>query len=144
VPLWFVLKYQQAVLPAGLTMDFVWSWADKTHLAPLRLLNFVVLAYLIAAVAIHRPRLVTFRPLAFLGRNSLAVFSCQVTACAFVLTQPFLFHSFAARTLTAVAMVALLFPAAWLNEALAGRRRRAARAEAVEVLPRAEPLNEVA
>lgn len=144
VPLWFVLKYQQAVLPAGLTMDFVWSWADKTHLAPLRLLNFVVLAYLIAAVAIHRPRLVTFRPLAFIGRNSLAVFSCQVTVCVFVLAQPFLFHSFAARTLTAVAMVALLFPAAWLNEALAGRRRRAARAEAVEVLPRAEPLNEVA
>ncbi len=142
VPLWLVLKYQR--LPAGLTMGWVWSLADKTHLAPLRLLNFIVLAYLIAAVAVHWPRLVTFRPLALLGRNSLAVFSVQVTVCAFVLTQPYCFHSFASRTLTAVGMVALLFPAAWLNQAIGRRGRGAARPEPPVALPRVEPLKEVA
>lgn len=144
VPLWLVLKYQQPMLPGGLTMDMVWAWADKTHLAPLRLLNFIVLAYLIAAVATHRPRLVAFRPLAFLGRHSLAVFSFQVTVCAFLLTQPYLFHSFASRTLTAVGLVALLFPAAWVHQVLTAKPRRAAPAEAVLALPRSEPLKEVA
>jgi len=141
-PLWFVLKYQH--LPGGLTMGWVWSWADKTHLAPLRLLNFIVLAYLIAAVAVRQPRAVTFRPLAFLGRNSLAVFSVQVTVCALVLAQPHVFQSFASRTLAAAGMVALLFPAAWLNQFVANRSRSAARAEPVVALPRRAPLKEVA
>lgn len=120
VPLWFCIKYHD--LPAGLSMNMVWSWADKTHIAPLRLVNFVVLAYLIAAVAVHRPRFLTIRPLAFLGRNSLVVFTAQATICFFVLTQPGLFATFASRTMTAVAMVTLLFPAAWLNERIARRR----------------------
>ena len=144
VPLWLVLKYQQPLLPVGLNMDMVWRWADKTHLAPLRLLNFIVLAYLIAAVAVHFPRLVAFRPLAFIGRHSLVVFSFQVTVCAFLLTQPYLFHSFASRTLTAVGLIALLFPAAWVHQKLSDRRRRAAPAGSVMSLPRGEVLKEVA
>ncbi len=144
VPLWLVLKYQQLVLPGGLNMDMVWAWADKTHLAPLRLLNFIVLAYLIAAVATHRPKFVTFRPLAFLGRHSLAVFSFQVTVCAFLLTQPYLFHSFASRTLTAVGLVALLFPAAWVHQILTAKSRRAESPESVLALPRPESFKEVA
>ena len=119
-PLWFLIKYQHP--PAGLSMDLIWSWADKTRLAPLRLVNFIVLAYLIAAVAVHRPRFAIFRPLAFLGRHSLIVFTAQATLCLFVLTQPWLFATFVSRTATAVAMVALLFPVAWLNE-VATRRR---------------------
>lgn len=122
VPLWFVLKYHHA--PAGLSMDVIWSWADKKHLAPLRLLDFAVLAYLIAAVGAHRPAFVTFRPLAFLGRNSLIVFTTQATLCVFIVTQPQLSATFAERTTTAVAMVALLFPVAWVSEKMAKRQRR--------------------
>lgn len=114
VPLWLLLKYQG--LPAGLSMGNIWSWANKTHIGPLRLVNFIVLAYLIAAVAVHRPRFLTIRSMAFLGRNSLPVFTAQATICFFALTQPRLFETFASRTMTAVAMVALLFPVAWLNE----------------------------
>jgi hypothetical protein len=124
-------------------MDLVWAWADKTHLAPLRLLNFIVLAYLIAAVAAYRPKLVTFGPLAFLGRHSLAVFSFQVTVCAFLLTQPALFHSFTSRTLTAVGMIAVLFPAAWLHQVLAAPRA-VRRPAAIAALPREEALIKVA
>jgi hypothetical protein len=142
VPLWLVLKFQ-SLLPSGLTMDLVWAWADKTHLAPLRLLNFIVLAYLIAAVAAYRPRFVTFRPLAFLGRHSLVVFSVQVTVCAFLLTQPGLFHTFTSRTLTAIGMVALLFPAAWLHQVLAAPRGLQPSRAALE-LPREQALERVA
>ena len=119
-PLWFLIRYQP--VPTGLSMDLIWSWADKTHLAPLRLVNFIVLAYLIAAVAVHRPRIFTFRPLAFLGRHSLVVFTAQATFCLFVLTQPQLFATFTGRTVTAITMVGLLFPVAWLAE-MATRRR---------------------
>jgi hypothetical protein len=119
-PLWFLIKYQHP--PAGLSMDLIWAWADKTHLAPLRLVDFIVLVYLIAAVAVRRPGFVTFRPLAFLGRHSLIVFTTQATVCAFVLTQPALAATFAARTATALAMVAILFPVAWLNEIATKRR----------------------
>lgn len=123
-PLWFLLKYQH--VPTGLSMDTVWSWADKQHLAPLRLVNFIVLAYLIAAVAVHRPRFITFRPLAFLGRHSLVVFTTQATLCIFILTQPQLFATFASRTLTTFVMVGLLFPVAWLAEIRKRRRSQQA------------------
>ncbi len=119
-PLWFLIKYQH--VPTGLSMGLIWSWADKTHLAPLRLVNFIVLAYLIAAVAVRRPRFANFRPLAFLGRHSLIVFTAQATVCLFVLTQPQLFATFAGRTMTAIAMVEFLFPVAWLGEMMARRR----------------------
>jgi hypothetical protein len=122
-PLWFLLKYQH--VPTGLSMDMVWSWADKQHLAPLRLANFIVLAYLIAAVAVHRPRFLTFRPFAFLGRHSLVVFTAQATLCIFVLTQTQLFATFTGRTVTALAMVGFLFLVAWLSEMWTKRRQRA-------------------
>lgn len=120
VPLWVLLKFQH--VPAGLSMDFVWSLADKTHLAPLRLLNFIILAYLIAAVAVRYPRLFSLRPLAFLGQHSLTVFSVQAIACAYVLAQPHLADTFARRTLTALATVALMFVTAGIHRTIARRR----------------------
>ena len=70
------------------------------------------------------------------------VFSVQVTVCAFLLTQPYLFHNFASRTITAVCLVALLFPVAWIHQLIAAPRRRGP--EAVVDLPGAEPLKRVA
>ncbi|MDD2762581.1 MAG: OpgC domain-containing protein [Opitutaceae bacterium] len=122
VPLWFLLKYQHLPWP-GVTMDMVWAWADKAHLAPLRLLNFIVVAYLIAAVAVRRPGFFAFRPLAFLGRHSLAVFTVQAVVCALVLTQPDLFATFASRTLTALGLVAVLFATAGMHQQLSTWRR---------------------
>ena len=114
VPLWWLIKYQH--LPTGLTMDLLWSWAEKTHLGPLRLVSFIVVAYLISAVATFHPRFFTLRPMAFLGRNSLIVFSAQALMCALVLAHPGLFATFASRTTIALTMLALLFLVAWLNE----------------------------
>jgi hypothetical protein len=124
VPLWLLLKYQHP--PAGVSMDQVWTWADKTHVSPLRLVNFIVLAYLIAAVTIHRPRLFMFRPLAFLGQHSLAVFTVQATACAILVSQPCFSSSFAHRTFTALGLCAVLFVTAWLHQAYISRRSAAA------------------
>ena len=124
VPLWSLLKYQHP--PAGVSMDQVWTWADKTHVSPLRLVNFIVLAYLIAAVAIHRPRLFMFRPLAFLGQHSLVVFTVQATACAILVSQPCFSSSFAHRTFTALGLCAVLFITAWLHQSYISRRSAAA------------------
>jgi hypothetical protein len=123
VPLWFLLKYQHP--PTGVSMDQVWAWADKTHISPLRLVNFIVLAYLIAAVAVHRPRVFTFRPLAFLGQHSLIVFTVQAMACALLGSQPFFSASFAHRTFTALGLCALLFITAWLHQTFISRRSAA-------------------
>ncbi|MFA5057532.1 MAG: OpgC domain-containing protein [Opitutaceae bacterium] len=122
VPLWLLLKYQHLPWP-GVTMDLVWAWADKIQLAPLRLLNFIVVAYLIAAVAVRRPRLLAFRPLVLLGRHSLAVFTVQAVVCAFLLTRPELFATFASRTLTALGLVAVLFATAGVQQQLSTWRR---------------------
>jgi len=97
-------------------MDLIWSWADKTHLAPLRLVNFIVLAYLIAAVAVHRPRIFTFRPLAFLDGIRWSCLLRRPPSASLFLTQPQLFATFTGRTVTAITMVGLLFPVAWLAE----------------------------
>jgi hypothetical protein len=57
---------------------------NKNNLAPLRLGNTAALFYLVYVTATRRPRLYQWRPLAFLGRNSLPVFSTHV-ATAYVL-----------------------------------------------------------
>ena len=121
VPLWMLKNeyFSTGILPTGL----LWAWADKSRLAPLRLLNFVVIAYLIAAVGAYRPRLFIIRPLVFLGQHSLPVFACEASICLFLLTQPQLATTFAGRTMTALGMVVVLFVIAWVHDLLTTRQR---------------------
>ncbi|HKB91077.1 MAG TPA: OpgC domain-containing protein, partial [Opitutaceae bacterium] len=94
----------------------LWDFADKTRLAPLRLLNFITLTYLIAFINTYRPKFFVSRALAFLGQHSLAVFTFQAIFVSVLLTQPVLSSTFAHRTLTALATVGSLFFFAWLHE----------------------------
>jgi hypothetical protein len=121
-PLWALKNnyLPQAALPFNL-----WAWTDKPTLAPLRLLNFTVIAYLIAAVAVRRPRLVVARPLAFLGRHSLAVFTFQSVVALLLNTQPQFYRTFNQRTFIALALSASLFLPAWAEECWRSRRQTA-------------------
>src|SRR5258708_1523143 len=94
----------------------LWDFADKTRLAPLRLLNFITLTYLIAFINTYRPKFFVSRALAFLGQHSLAVFTFQAIFVSVLLTQPVLSSTFAHRTLTALATVGSLFFFACLHE----------------------------
>ena len=50
----------------------------RSALRPLRLLNFLVIAYLIARVGVKSEKILSWRWLAFLGQHSLQVFSFQI------------------------------------------------------------------
>jgi hypothetical protein len=127
IPLW-MLKNQYLPL-SSLSFD-IWAWTNKSHLAPVRLVNFIIVAYLIAAVAVHRPRFFMLRPIAFLGRHSLPVFAFEAFVTLFLLTQPLLFSTFERRTAVALGMVALLFLPAWVHARFQSRRRSSARPQA--------------
>ncbi|WP_394252364.1 OpgC domain-containing protein [Vibrio profundi] len=59
----------------GIHQGTLYQIADKPLLGWLRVFNLLLLVYLFAFVIKHWPRLLTFKPLALLGRHSLHVFA---------------------------------------------------------------------
>lgn len=92
---------------------------DKTSIGFLRIANFAVVAFLLGAVASRYPRWFTFRPLAFLGRYTLAAFASHVAAAMMILTWPETFDSTAWRWADTALMITSLFVgagvAAWVR-----------------------------
>ena len=129
----FLYMLRHGYLPAGFSAEtFEWL-INKNNLAPLRLLNDVVLFYLVYLCVSRFPRLFAWKPLAFLGRHSAFVFACHVFVAYFVQGQPGLFaETAAARWLGTAIVVGSLFAAAAVHEYL----RTAGRAD----LPVREPL----
>lgn len=103
-------------------LDWV-PWSDKTVLAPLRLLNFVVLAYLFSAILTVFPRALEWRPLAFLGQHSLQVFTFQCLLILFLLTQSELFDTETKRLTMPLLVCATLWLPAWAHARLQRRRK---------------------
>ncbi|HVU36112.1 MAG TPA: OpgC domain-containing protein [Opitutaceae bacterium] len=104
-------------IPRGL-LDWL---TNKNNVAPVRLLDTAALFYLVAVVAGRFPRLVQWRPLAFLGRNALPVFSVHV-AVAYVLGA---FPAIFADSITGRWLGTLLMIGAMAATALAFNRRPA-------------------
>ncbi|HEY5080250.1 MAG TPA: OpgC domain-containing protein [Opitutaceae bacterium] len=114
---------------------------NKPALGLLRIADFGSVAYLVAILGERFPRLLTFRPLALLGRRSLAVVAVQTVVVLGVLQFSALFSTALDRTLTAAGVIALLFAAAAAHERLAPaappirtrqhRRRRILRSDGV-------------
>jgi hypothetical protein len=93
------------------------SWlAGKQHYGPLYLVNFLAFAYLVYCLALRAPRVFAWKPLAFLGRHSLQVFSFHILAL--YLTLPLVHaarHSPLMSNALGAALVASLFGAAWCH-----------------------------
>ena len=93
------------------------SWlAAKQDYGLLYLINFLAFAYLVYCLALRAPRVFAWRPLAFLGRHSLQVFSFHILALYLTLPIARAAHdsTLMSNTLGA-ALVASLFGAAWCH-----------------------------
>ena len=81
---------------------------NKPSIGALRLMSFALVAYLLAAAGARFPRLLAWRPLAMLGRNSLFVVSLQCVLVLLLLAHGDLFATAAGDwTVTAVTLAAL-------------------------------------
>lgn len=96
--------------------------ANKPALGLLRVADFGCVAYLVAALGTRVPALLTSRTLSLLGRHSLSVVAVQSVAITTLLQFPALFESAVSRTLTAAAVVGLLFAVARALESPASAR----------------------
>ncbi len=103
-------------------------WTDKWRLGPLRLANSIAWAVLLWSWSPQPPPWLV-RPLALLGRNSLAVFAAHIPLAILATTWIALQERpAAARTAVGFAVIAALFPFAWFIERRARLRSpRAAR-----------------
>ncbi len=100
--------------------------ANKNNLAPLRLLDFALLAYLLQLAITRFPSIMQWRPLAFLGRHSLPVFSAHVVIATVLLGLPSLFAETArGRWAGTGILLSGMFAAAALAHALARRKTAA-------------------
>ena len=93
------------------------SWlAAKPEYGLLYLVNFLAFAYLVYCLALRAPRVFAWRPLAFLGRHSLQVFSFHILALYLTLPLARAAHdSPLMRNTLGAALVASLFGAAWFH-----------------------------
>ena len=86
-----------AVFLLCLRHSTIWNWWDaqtlaalteKTPLAILRLLDFALLAYLLAVIGCRHPGWLVLRPFAILGRHSLPVFTTSILCAQLALCYP--------------------------------------------------------
>jgi hypothetical protein len=104
-------------------------WPDETYgvllnkpaLGLLRMADFGAVAYLVAILGERFPRALVARPLALLGRHSIAVVAAQTVAVLVLLQFSPLFSTALGRTLTAAGAVALLLGVAAIRERLMRR-----------------------
>ena len=104
---------------------------DKWHLGPLRVLNFVVVTWVVAKFLPQLQRLeIPLHPLAAVGRNMLPIFSCQI--CVSLVFASAIDPSKGHRSIVSLLVAAQLvsvFLIAWLLE-WHGTRLQASRPEA--------------
>lgn len=100
------------------------GWTNKNNLAPLRLFNAGLLYYLVYGIAVHFPRVLTWRPFAFLGQHSMFVFAVHIVAAYALQAFPEIFGvSSSGRWLATVLMIGTLFSAAAVHRAFLERRK---------------------
>ena len=91
---------------------------NKPNLGALRLADFAMAAYLVAVFGERFPRLLTWRPFAFLGQDSLVVVAAQSVLAMILVQFSWLFATTSRDRLTTAGAVAFLFLAAWLHQRL--------------------------
>jgi len=94
---------------------------NKPNLGALRLVNFAMVAYLVGAVGGRWPRLITWRPLAFLGQHSLVVVAAQSVLVLILIQFDGLFATPWRDRLVTLAAIGFLFVAARVHQSFTGR-----------------------
>jgi hypothetical protein len=120
----FFYAVRHAFLARPLSPPLLDVLTNKNNLAPLRLLDFVLLAYLIYLAVSRFPQIMRWRPLAFLGRHSLPVFSAHVVIATVLLAFP---EAFAGtpkdRWISTAILLGGMFAAAALDQLRARQTR---------------------
>jgi hypothetical protein len=112
--------YIHVPLPAG------WlNWlTNKNNVAPLRLFDALLIYYLVYALVSRFPKLLAWRPMAFLGRHSIFVFALHIVVAYAILSFPDVFGVTSAKRWFGTAlMIASLFAAAGIHEWFGNRQR---------------------
>lgn len=100
-------------------------WSNRNNLMPVRAANVALLLYLVSLAVRSYPHLFEWKGLAFLGRESLLVFSVHVVVASIIAGLPHLFaDSPLGRLLGPVLLVFAMFFAAFAGQAY---KRRGAR-----------------
>ncbi len=119
----FLYAVRHALLSPPWSMPVLDALANKNNLAPLRLINFALLALLIHTAITRFPMIMQWRPLAFLGRHSLPVFSAHVVLATMLLGVPSVFsETVTSRWISATILLGGMFAAAALSQTLSTRR----------------------
>ena len=116
---------RRGFLDIGLPAAVLDVLANKNNLAPLRLLNAGLLFYLTYLLLSRFPALFTWRPLAWLGRCSLTVFTTHILATYVIQAFPATFADTASgRWLGTALMLASLFAGAAVHTVFTKTSRR--------------------
>ncbi|QYM80518.1 OpgC domain-containing protein [Horticoccus luteus] len=102
------------------SVDFL---VNKTKLAPLRLANFALIAYLIAACAARFPRWFTWAPFAFVGQHALPVFALQSVLAMTILAFSNFFFTPVGQWVATALMLGCLFGTAAIHAQWIKRHR---------------------
>jgi len=131
----FLYSVRHAFLPVPWSFGWLDALTNKNNLAPVRLIDFSLLAYLVYLSVSRFPAIMRWRPLAFLGRHSLPVFSIHVVIATVLLAFPSAFgETVGGRWLATVILLGGMYAAA----AFANSRSRLR--DANEALPARQPL----
>ena len=99
---------------------------NKPALGLFRMADFGCVAYLVAIFGARFPKALVWRPLAFLGQNSLAVVAAQSVTVMALMQFNSLFDTGLSRTLTAAVVIGILFVVAGARQAVVSRGRSGA------------------
>ncbi len=110
-------------LPPGWSDPVFGLMINKTALGLLRLADFGACAYLISVIGGLSPRLLTWRPLAFLGQHSIAVFGAQSVIAVVLLEFTWPFATPLRNYLTTFAALGCLWLAAAVHQAIQTRQK---------------------
>lgn len=123
----FLWMARRPELPSWWDAETLRMLTGKTSLAALRMLNFGLIAYLLAVLGSCRPKLLSFAPLAMLGRHSLPVFTASIWSAQICLSFPDAADSWTGRMIETALTIAGIVATAIVCEAYARHRRTAKR-----------------
>lgn len=111
----YAIRHTLVHLPlSGEWLDHI---TNKNNLAPLRLINAALLFYLVYGIAVYFPRVLAWRPFAFLGQHSMFVFAVHILAAYALQAFPDVFGTNeTGRWLGTLAMIVTLFSAAGIHQ----------------------------
>lgn len=109
-------------VPPGWSDLFFGVAINKTALGIFRLTNFGCVAYLLAVLGRQYPKVLTWRPLAFLGQHSIAVFAVQSVVGIVMLEFWWLFETPTRNWITTGVALGALWISALVHERFSGKK----------------------